>query len=66
MKIDFSEEITLTKWGLLQLILIFLAIGAGATLLNNLLGFLFVGVTVLVFAFPILNKVFGEKKDAPT
>lgn len=61
MKIDLNEEIKITKWNLLQLILICLAIGAGGTLLNPTLGLVFIGITILFFALPILIKLFGAK-----
>jgi len=62
MKVDLNKKLTLTKWQLLQMLLIFISIGAGITLINNLLGFVLIGITIIILALPIIFKVFGEKE----
>ena len=57
MKIDLGEEIKLTRWQFIQIILICCSLGAGLTLLNVLMGLVVVGVTVLILAMPLLLKV---------
>lgn len=59
MKFDLSEELTITKWNAIQLVLLCLGMGAGITLLNSLLGFVVIGVVLVVFALPIFLKIFG-------
>ena len=57
MKIDLAEKIEITRWQLIQLVLIFLSLGAGATLLNPLLGLVIVGTAILIFALPLITKI---------
>lgn len=61
MKIDLDQEIKLTKYNMLQIFLICLALGAGLALLNDTLGIAIIGAAVLFFALPIIIKVFGHE-----
>lgn len=61
MKIDFSEQIKLTRWQLIQLILVCSALGAGATLIEPLLGLIVVGIAIIFFAMPIIQKIWENQ-----
>jgi len=63
MKIDLSEKLTLTRWNLIQITLISVAIGAATTLLEAIIGFVIIGLTILVFAAPLFIKIFGGTKN---
>lgn len=61
--IDLSQEKTVTLWQTIQLILICFALGAGFTILNNSLGFVIIGMAILILAFPIVYKRVGATTE---
>ena len=64
MKIDLDKEIKMPLWRTIHLILICLSLGAGATMLNTTLGLFFIGLTIIIFAMPLIIKLFeGQKND---
>lgn len=63
MKVDFDETTTLTKWQIIQIVMVCLAIASFFTMLNTVFGYIFIGGAVIVFALPIIVKIFGAKKD---
>ena len=57
--IDLGEEKKLSLWQIIQLIMVCVALGAGFTLVNSVIGFVLVGTAIIVLAMPLIHKILG-------
>ena len=60
---DLNKTIKLTHYQLIQLTLICLSLGAGITLIQSLLGFIVIGVSLIFLIYPIIQKIRESDKD---
>lgn len=59
-RFDLDKEIKISRYQIIQLILLCLSAGAGIALINGTLGFVVLGMSILFLLFPIINKIMGN------
>lgn len=64
LNVDMEKETKITRYQLIQILLVCLAAGAGVTLINQGLGFVIIGLVLLFLLMPIILKILEkDKKD---
>ncbi|GAI12884.1 unnamed protein product [marine sediment metagenome] len=66
LDVDMEKETKITRYQLIQILLVSLAAGAGVTLINQGLGFVIIGLVLLFLLMPIILKIMEKDKTETT